>query len=323
VRDGKLAGLIMSYDQKKRVGEMLPYPIVKRFLDDCAEDPYAGVASAGFTWTKLIDPAKRAYLNLNQFGKGVLVLSCLPNTGAADALRSLDVILECDGHSIDDLGFYEDPEFGRLSFTYLVRGRRPGDVMPMTVVRGGKCLEVGLRLGHRSDGDALIPENVTGLQAEYLVSGGFIIRELTGRYLHAQGSNWQAVGNPRLVHLYLTRRHEPTHPGQRIVLLSGVLPDAINIGYQHFRNEVIESVNGRPISNIADALRIIDKGGSLERIRLRSIGVDLVLDQGELAAADNRLKHLYRIPKLRHERRAMNTTIPPTRTTAGRPFSKP
>lgn len=304
IYEGRLAGLIMRYNRNTQTGSMLPYPVLRHFLNDAAELPYRGFACAGFLWTSLVDPGKRAYLNVEHNGRGILVLSCLPDTGAFEALKPNDVILEWDGHVIDNLGFYEDPEFGRLELSYLIKGRRePGDVVPVTIIRDRSQTTVNLELGRRTDSANLIPENVTGEQAEYLVNGGFIIRELTGRYLHAGGGDWKRTVDPRLVHLYLTRRHITERPGDRVVILSGVLPDPINIGYQHhFHNTVITSLNGRPVRNMADVFRVVDRDRNVMRLTLQSVGVELVLDQEELAAANSRLKRLYRLPKFRYQR---------------------
>ena len=303
VHDGNLAGLIMNYDRNTRVGTMAPYCVLKHFIDDAAESPYRGFASAGFVWSPLVDPTKRAYLNVNTPERGILVLSRLPGTGASETLQQNDVIMEWDGHAVDNLGFYEDPEFGRLALPYLISGRRkPDNVVSARIIRDRSEMKVNVRLGHHSDNDCLIPDNITGAQAEYLVEGGFIIRELTGRYLQAHGGEWQRAVDPRLVHLYLTQKHCPETLRDRIVILCAVLPDPINIGYNSFRNEIITKVNGESIRNMADVFRIVDRDGSVERVTLKSGGVDLVLDQDELATANSRLARLYRIPRLRYQR---------------------
>jgi len=49
---------------------------------------------------------------------------------------------------------------------------------------------------------------------------------------------------------------EPDEAGpepRRIVLLSSVLPDAANLGYQELRDVMVERVNGRPVGSLADA----------------------------------------------------------------------
>jgi S1-C subfamily serine protease len=302
ISDNKLSGIVVSYDPAARVARMLPYPILRQFVDNSLNARYEGVASAGIIWTSLVDPAKRAYLQVPG-NNGILVTSCLPDTGASKSLEPNDVVLEWNGRSLDNMGFYEDNEFGRLGFAYLIKGRsKPGDVVPVKIFRDRAEKTVSVRLDRWLDSASLIPGDVTGEQTEYLVDGGMIIRELTGRYLRAHGADWQQTTDPRLVHLYLTQKDAAEHLGEHVVILSGVLPDPINIGYQHLQDQVIININGKPIKNMKDVFRIVDTDGEVKRLTLQSIGVDVVLDRSELAEANARIAKLYRLPALRFQR---------------------
>jgi hypothetical protein len=301
--DGALAGLMMSYNWNTRTGLMLPYTVIRRFLDDLAAPPYRGVASAGFIWQDLVDPVKRAYLGVGNRAGGIQVLTCLPGSGAAETLRPNDVVLKWDGCVVDNLGFYEDADFGRLGFPYLIMGhRKPGDAVPVTIVRDGREIALSVSLARYREEQALVPENVVGEKPEYLVDGGLIIREVDGRYLTSRGADWQQNADARLAFLYLTRRYSPSRAGERVVVLAGVLPDPVNIGYQHLSDEVVTAVNGQTVANMADVFRLADATGGLRRVTLQGAGVDLALDAAELPAANARLSATYRIPELRYQK---------------------
>ena len=305
VQDGGLAGLIIDYDNESRTATMLPHSEIARFLDDVATPPYRGFATAGFFRETLVDPARRAYLGVPDAAaeQGILVVSCIPGAPASDALRANDVILEWDGHVISSLGYYNDPDYGRLDFSYLILGRRrPGEEVPVRIIRDGAEQVVKVGMQRRSPSWDLIPENVTGRPEEYLIEGGLVIRELTGRYIRSYGSDWMRKIDSRIAHLYLTRQYAPLSPGERIVILSGVLADPINIGYQDLNNQIITGINGEPIHNMADVFRIAERDRHLERISLQSIGVEVVLDTNKLQAANRRLSGLYQIPSLRYQR---------------------
>jgi S1-C subfamily serine protease len=300
---GKLAGLIMSYDRETRIGGMLPYAAIKQFLDDIEDASYQGLASAGFVWKALIDPTKRKYLNVEKTGHGVIVLSHLSGSSANDMFEPDDVVMEWNGHPIDNLGFYIDPDYGRIAFSYLIKGRgRPGDVVPVKIIRDKKERTVDIRLSHRPEAANLIPENTAGKKAEYLVSGGFIMRELSGLYLRSHGGNWQSRVDAHLVQLYSSKRSKPDAPGDKVVILSSVLPDPINIGYQHLHNEIVTHVNSTSVQNLADVFDVMDRDGRINRLTLRSIGVDIVLDDTKLEDADKRISETYRISDLEYRR---------------------
>jgi S1-C subfamily serine protease len=300
--EGKLAGIMLSYSRASRTGKMLPASFIKRFIQDAKNGPYNGFASAGFSWQPLVDPTKRTYLGVDSTQGGVQVLACLPGTDAGKVLQANDVIITWDGHAVDNLGYYEDDHYGRLQFAHLLKGiRMPGDTVPVVIVRDGKQQEISLSLAHRDESHDLIPDNLTGAPCAYLIDGGFVIRELTGRMLKAYGAQWQTRVDPRLAHLYLTKQYSPEKQGDRIVLLSSVLPDPINIGYQHILNQIIEAVNQQPIRNLKDVFRIVQNDGHIKSLSLHSNGVDLVLGQDALDVANARISSQYRLHALQRD----------------------
>ena len=301
--EGKLAGLIMEYDDATQTSLVLPTAILKRFMDDVNASSYHGIAVAGMTWAPLIAPANRKFYGLADDDQGILVLRTIPGSGASAVLQSGDVILKWDGYAIDSQGYYTDPDFGRLVLIHQISGRRhPGDVITVTRWRNQKSEEVSLKLDAYSDSRSLVPLNIEGDQAEYLVEGGFIFRELSADYLLANGAQWMVRSNPRLVDLYLTRAQAPAKPGERVVILTGVLPDPINVGYQEIRDEWVTQLNGKPVSSMRDVFAIRDQDGGLTRIRLKTLGLDLVMDKAMLPDANRRIAMLYGIPKREHRK---------------------
>ena len=286
---------------------MIPFPVIARFLADAKTPPYSGFPSAGLMWAQLIDPAKRKYFGLPENEEqGIQVLSTIPGTGAAEQLEPNDIILTIDGAEIDSLGFYKDKDFGRLLFPYLINGRHTaGETLAMTVVRNQKKLDLTIKLTPWDDSKSLIPEDHEGLMNDYIVSGGMVLRELSGRYLRSHGGDWERRVGPRLAYYYQTLRSTPEKDGDRIVVLSGILPDTINIGYQHFQNEIVTEINGVKVRNMKDVFKAVDKGKGLRSIGLKSVDIDLQLDTEELEEANRRLLQSYRIPAI--DSRALKT----------------
>lgn len=307
LQDGKLAGLVMRYESGERTVDMLPCGVIRRFIDDAQTPPYTGFAAAGFIWRRLVDPWKRAWLGVDGYEGGVLVLACVPDTGADAALQTNDIILKWDGAAVDRLGFYDDPVFGRLLFPHLIKGhRRPGETVTVDVVRDGQPRQITVTLERIRESIMFIPSNTTGAREEYLVEGGLIIREVTGRYLRAHGNNWEDTVDTALVYLYKTRQYLPERPGERVLVLSRVLPHPINVGYQGYQNRIITHVNGVAVDNLGDVFDARRPEGHISRLTLRNEGVDLVLDADGIAEANSELQRLYNIPALQWERPANN-----------------
>jgi S1-C subfamily serine protease len=298
--DGALNGVVVSYAAASRTARAIPAPVIRQFLDDAAQPPYEGFASAGFLWHPLVDPTRRSWQGVDKEPGGVLVVSCVSGWGAEGVLKPNDVILNWDGRAVDDLGYYADPQLGRLLFPYLIKGRRhPGDRVPVDLVRNGNRMQVELELRRATEDAMLIPDNTTGRRDPYIVEAGLLLREATGRYLQAYGPDWQRQIDSALVHLYLTRKLTPARPGQRVVLLASVLPHPINIGYQHFFGRIVTHVNGQAIDNLRDVFRIRDTDGHITRLTIKDVGTDVVLDPATIDAANAELARLYAIPALR------------------------
>jgi hypothetical protein len=297
----RLAGLVLQYSGSRRTAEVLPGSIIARFLADADAPPYAGFAMAGFQWRSLVDPARRAYLGADDTSDGVLILACIPGSGADRILKPNDILLEWDGYRIDNLGYYTDPDLGRMSMPHLIKFRRaPGERVPLRVIRDGKEMELELLLARHRDSDALVPENTLRDQAPYLIEGGLVMMELNGHFLRSRGSSWTRSTDPRLAHIYLTRATSPEQPGDRVVILAGILPDRINQDYGMFGQEIVTSINGQPIRNMRDIYDSIGPNGHVERIGLQGVGIDLVLDAAALPEANTRIARRYRIPSLRN-----------------------
>lgn len=298
----KLAGITMHYDKSAQTCTVLSGTTLKKFLSGAMAPPYSGIAWAGLVWEPLLDPAKRKYLGLAEQKGGILVVRTVPGSGAAAVLQAEDVIIEIDGVQLDEMGYYTDPDFGRLLFSQLINGRHtPGENASLTIFRNRQKTTAQMPLKRQSDIAQIIPENTSGAQAEYLADGGMILRELTGDYLRAGGSEWIIQTNPRLVYYYFNPWQFSEKEDEHIVILARVLPDQINIGYHEYRDEVVSAVNGRTVRRLADVFKAVGQDDGLKRIALMGSGVDLVLDEKEMPAANKRIAANYRIPSLRHQ----------------------
>ena len=67
---------------------------------------------------------------------------------------------------------------------------------------------------------------------------------------------------------------------------------------------VVNRINGREISNLAEVARIIAEDGGIRTIALQGIGQDIVLDPAMRETANQRIRAAYRIPELQYIRAA-------------------
>ena len=132
---------------------------------------------------------------------------------------------------------------------------------------------------------------------EYLIVGGLVFQPLSVPFLRSWGDDWKRRSPFRL---FYYSSEEPTKERPALMLLSLVLPDAYNLGYQDSRYLVLEKVNGRKVSRLPelrDALQHPEGGYHvLELARGESLQ-RIVLDAAETDAATQRILKRYSIVK--------------------------
>jgi len=153
-------------------------------------------------------------------------------------------------------GDYADPDYGSLMLENLsARGKWAGDDVKMKIWRDGKPLDVTYRLPKYEFAHSLVPAGVFDQPPDYLIVGGLVFQPLTVPYLQRWGAEWERRAPFRFT--YYTG-DEATREQPGIVILSQVLPDAFNLGYQEQRGFVVDQVNGQRVASLTqlrDALK--------------------------------------------------------------------
>ncbi|MGD8896097.1 MAG: PDZ domain-containing protein [Acidobacteriota bacterium] len=250
VAAGSVVGLVTG--RNGNAWSAIASPVLSHFVEEEANGEWRGFPRGGFGWQNLTNPALRESLGLTENESGVRLVRVLPHGTAAAALRVGDVILEVAGVPIDSTGHYEHPLYGRMLFALLFSdGRDPGDTVDVRILRDGERLTVAVPLRQiRAEADK-IPPYMYGHGPNYSVVGGLIFQELTVPYLSTFG-DWRRRGPPRLLIAYERQGDMPSPERPRIVVLSSVLPDAANLGYEGVSNVIVERVNGRTIGSMDD-----------------------------------------------------------------------
>ena len=197
-------------------------------------------------------------------------------------LKPQDIILRIDGFDLDIQGDYEDPEYGHLMLENLAtRQKWAGDNVKMQIWREGKAMDVVYRLPKYDYSTTLVPFGTYDQEPEYMIVGGLVFQPLTDSYLQSWGPEWRRRAPFRLYHY---RDEPPTKERSALVVLSQVLPDPYNIGYQEQKYLVVDKVNGQLVSRLRDLRAALQKpmngyhvlefmrSDSLRRIVLRADG---------------------------------------------------
>ncbi|MGK0187377.1 MAG: S1-C subfamily serine protease [Verrucomicrobiales bacterium] len=304
VREGKLAGMLLSYNSDDQIADVLPSMIIQRFLDDVANPPYEGFPNFGIQYSVMLDDQFRSYLNANQYSGGIYVSNVIRGTSAASSeIKQGDVILEIEGNRIDARGNFEHPDYGLLSLSYLVKDTaRVGQELKVKVLRDGKEHDLMVKLQRKESGDYLVDSYMFDRGPKYFILGGLLFQELTVPYLElVAGDDWANRGPFKLAYTAKNPDAFETEGRKKIVFLSGVLPSNSTIGYEGLSGLILTKINGRDILSIADVdAAVKEPADGLHKIEFTDFPHLIFLDSA-MAEIDNTqtLPNRYRITELK------------------------
>jgi hypothetical protein len=256
VANSHVVGIINA--QADRTCIAIPASFINGILEAKKSGKFHGLGYFHFYWQPAANPASLARLKLTGDPRGVIIIQVPERPdGDEQVLKPQDMILQIEGFDIDIQGDYQDPEYGHLMLENLsTRGKWAGDEVKMKVWREGKALDVTYRLPKYDYSTSLVPMATYDREPEYLMIGGLVFQPLSDAYLQSWGNDWKRRAPFRLTY-YRNESADKDRPS--LVLLSQVLPDSYNIGYQDQRCLVVDRVNGQRVSRLPELRAALDK----------------------------------------------------------------
>jgi len=298
--NNKPLGIACWSNNNKEAG-IIPAKVINRFLADAENEKYNGTGMIGFDAAKLLDPAMRKYLKMPDNLQNGIYLSSIYNIGTgSDVLKKGDVLLDIDGFALNPYGKFKHPQFDLLPFDCLITGKTAGEKITFGIWRDAQKQTIETTVKNFDVAQMLVPWYELDCQPQYIIIGGCIFQKLTKTYLSARGSDWQGKVEPLIYDYLLNQAFNPTDQRKELVVLSYVLPAAINLGYHHLSQCVVDSINGMKISSMKDiphALALNPQQG-YNVIKFEMNQPDIVLDRSQLESADMTIAKNYGINKL-------------------------
>lgn len=289
--NGKLAGVLISYDSKDQICDVASTDIVARFLKECEDGNYEGFPSLGISIARTEDTSFRQWLKLAD-DQGGLYIHTVRKGGAAETagVKKGDVILALDGHKVDRRGYYQHPNYGSLFWGHLIRGEKAtGDEIALSLLRDGQPLELKAKLTREEENSRLVPGYTFGKAPNFLVKGGLVFQELTVPLLQSFGDNWQT----RAPLNFLDALENPEkYEGKmdRVVFLSGSIPTPATVGYERLRNLIVRKVNGQDIRDMKGLIAAFENSKEpLHSIEFEEEDFKVYLDDAASTAVDTQL----------------------------------
>ena len=145
-------------------------------------------------------------------------------------LKVEDIVLSIDRHNVENDGTIGFRDGERILFFYLLEMKHLNDTIHFEILREGKVENVRIELTEPMDSGSLVPNQQYDVAPAYYILGGLVFQPLTLNYLMKWGDEWEKEAPADL--LYYHFLGERTKERQEIVLITKVLADEINIGYQ-------------------------------------------------------------------------------------------
>ncbi len=287
----KLAGVLLAYNSKDQLCDVVSTDILARFIQEAADGEYRGLPGLGISTTRTEDPSFRQWLGLTEDQGGLYIRSVREGTAAAKAgVQKGDVLLAVDGQPINRRGYYEHPSYGSLSWGHLIRGgKSAGDAVTLSLLRDGEPAELQVTLERDMEDARLVPDQMFDRSPNYLVKGGLVFQELSRPLLESFGDEWRSRAPLNLLDAWQNPENYQDSL-RRVVFLSGTIPTPATVGYESLRNLIVKKVNGVEIRDMASLVRAFeDHTGELHSIEFADENLTIQLDDTTTTLVDSEL----------------------------------
>jgi len=277
-----------SGDVAQNTGYMIPTPVMRRFLKDVEDGKYDHYGELAIQHYPILNPAQRKALNLPDNDTGVMITAVDSTGTCANALKVGDVLLELDGFHVDSTGSI-DIDGEQTEMAEVVERKFVGDKLKLKVWRDAREQEFEVTL--KPFPAYLMAANQYEKQPEYLMHAGLVFQPLDHELMGAF-----SLTNLRTRYYYDYYAQDEIYKElPEVVVLTSVLPDAINTWLRDYTGQVVEEINGVKIKSLKDAADALDKQPDSTHviIRLAGEGRPIVLEKQLIAAAQERISRKY------------------------------
>jgi hypothetical protein len=287
--EGLVVGIaFQSLEEAENIGEMVPTPLIRHFLEGIAQQKPLAIPSIGAHVQNLENPVLRRARKLKPEHSGVLVARVLYGSSAWGVLETGDVIMSILGQNIANNGTIRFHDRFRTNYGSRLCEHYVGDQIQLGILRDGEQLEVTLTL---AGFQRLVPQEQYDRMPTYFIFGGLIFQPLSLNYLQSWNKWWERAPRELVYEYYRGIRSEER---QSIITLTQVLSDELNVGYEDLANRCVTKINGDPPRHMSDFVKRLEASCGLVELELSS-GESIVFDAAEERASSARILSRYRI----------------------------
>lgn len=289
----KVAGVaFQNLSGAENIGYIIPVPVIKHFISGVEESgSYIGFCSMGLSCQATENAQLREHFKMRPGLTGVLISKINPLSDAYKFLKKDDILLALDGIPIANDGTVPFRNRERITVDHLVSMKKPNDTAEVKVLRSGE--EHIFRITLRPL-QPLVPVHQFDKLPSYFIFAGLVFIPLTQPYLHEYGEDWYNTSPRRLCEKAL--REVSKKAGEQLVVLSQVLMDDINTGYERLSELQVKKVNDVEVENLKHLCQLVEECEK-ENIRFDLDDERVIILNYRLAKiATSRILKRHRIP---------------------------
>jgi S1-C subfamily serine protease len=289
--DGKVVGIaFQKLTGVDNIGEMVPPPIIRAFLDGVEAGKRPEIPALGITTQNLENPLLRRRLGLQPNERGVAVLHVDHDGSSEGLLQPRDVIMSIDGLPIANNGTVQYMGNFRTRYDVVLGHRYIGDRIELGIKRDGDAHTLAIEL---KAWRPLVPRSRYDQPPAYFLYAGLVFQTLTRDYLTTWDKWWNKAPKEFLNYYYLGHRTPEQH---EVVILTQILADEINVGYGHLYNEAVAKLDGHVPRDMEDFVSRLSSAHGVVEIETTSGGL-IIFDADDVRRATPRILARYHIPR--------------------------
>lgn len=283
------------------IGYGIPMPVIRHFLTDIADGTYNGYPELGVSFMDTRNEALRTDLGMTETMTGVVVWYVDVFGSAEGILKSRDVLMSIDDHSIANDGTI-DFDGNTVIFAELLERKQWGQSIVFDVLRDHDQIKVQVPL--KNPYDPFIYRNTYDERPEYFILGGLVFSPLSSEYLRTLRKHESGTNSQRLRY-YSRYAKIDALVGERseFVVLTKRLPHSVNTYAERYVNGIVKSVNGMAINKLKDLTDAFNRPeDGFHLIRFEGSQDFLVLAADEVTSASSSILAEYGISQSLHFR---------------------
>lgn len=279
----------------QNIGHLVPAAIIEHFLHCAAKGLPNAFPDLGIAIQRLESPALRRSLHMPAKETGIRVTAVGYGSSAHGVLQVDDVVLSLGGYKISNNGTVRYRDVIRTSYTIVLQDFYVNQTVECQVRRAGELVSLSMVLRPRAP---LIARWQYDVPVFFVLYGGCVFQALSRNYLDTW-DDWHKSAPSAYVFFYYNGVASQSR--RELVCLTDVLADEINVGMSDCEHDIIETVNGTAVVDLAHFATLLDAAQTSVRIVTHKARV-LFFDIAEERARMQLIRERYQVTLTRRVR---------------------